>query len=116
MPGEWRRMVLEPNLTNYGPEVIVDDEGDICHVFDGREDWKRNADLLCASPRLLDGLIELLAVDDALAAFLIDAEPKELGEAEWKRQHHELHDRRRAAHATAREAITKAGRLWAEEV
>lgn len=53
-----------------------------------------------------EALSELLAADDAMAAFIIAAEPSVLGEAEWAQQHRERSARRRRAIAKARAALS----------
>lgn len=56
-----------------------------------------------------EALGELLAADDAMAAFIIAVEPAVLGETEWAQQHHERSARRRKAIAKARAALSLEG-------
>jgi hypothetical protein len=67
-----------------------------------------NARLIAAAPDLFEALEEYLAADDAMAAFLLGADPKALGEMEWRGQHSERSTRRRNATTAARAAIAKA--------
>ena len=48
---------------------------------------------------------EQLAADDAMMAFILVANPKMLGEDEWKRQHADLSARRSAATSACRAAV-----------
>lgn len=57
--------------------------------------------------RLRNALRELLDADDAMCAFLIGANAKELGETEWSRQHAERSKRRQNAIAVARTLSTQ---------
>jgi hypothetical protein len=56
--------------------------------------------------RLEKALAELLAADDALAAFLVAADAKNIGEAAWRGQHNERSIRRYNAIVDARAAMT----------
>lgn len=55
--------------------------------------------------QLEEALRELLAADDALSAFLIAANPADLGEGEWQKQHNERAVRRFKAIRAARAAL-----------
>ena len=61
-----------------------------------------------AAGEMKRALAEYLAADDALTAFVLAADPKDLGEIEWKRQHRERCDRKRKATAEARAALALA--------
>lgn len=62
--------------------------------------------LRASNERMREALGKLLAADDAMLAFLLVADAKQIGEAEWDRQHKERSDRKRRALEAARSALS----------
>jgi hypothetical protein len=57
--------------------------------------------------RLRGAAYEALAADDAMCAFLLAAEPKEIGEAAWGAEHKARRERRQAATSALRAALAR---------
>lgn len=74
-----------------------------------KERYERLLSTSSAVRGMREALGELLAADDAMAAFIIAVEPAVLGETEWAQQHHERSARRRKAIAKARAALSLEG-------
>lgn len=63
---------------------------------------------LSAAREMGRALAEQIAADDSMLAFLLVADAKQIGEAEWDRQHKERSERKRKALESARAALESA--------
>ena len=103
-PGPWK---VRPSYSGADYTFIYSDTNERIALFHKEEDAQAAVVAVECHDELVAALEEQLAADDALTAFLLAADPKELGEAEWQRQHLERSNRKRAATTTARAALTR---------
>lgn len=89
-----------------GSPVATIDTEDLWRLVHAAE---RSLSASASERGLREALGELLAADDAMAAFIIAVEPAVLGETEWQQQHRERSARRRKAIASARAALSPKG-------